>query len=411
MQGVLAMSGKLGSMWGIDAKTISADQFYEHMNDDIAKVLAKQEEKQDLILSRTSGLNKIEQSLAMMATQFQSMNVGISNMNKKVELCESGMAEMGTKVDEAIKRIENLENCRNSSDAGSSADSSGYRNVSSGAPTSAGSDQVTYKGSTYGNRDVRKVWVLGFSRKLGAGALFQCAKMTLEKCGMSDEQVISTDARPYTQLFTIIMKTADLALQFVHRIRDRKVSVTFNDITHCLKAHIDEDRSNRGKGNDKPMSVIETDCWRRAMEKEMLTCIEREVADYMSVGFSSWFKSKGDDGETRDERRAFWEDNRNDRQFAAFSIQRQSKDTQIVAFDIDEAELPTFDGLNVSKEKATTMRETVMARIRIDLHYDKPAASRTVASPDSNQQRDEPAAKKRKSIFAHADDPELEDCF
>ena len=232
--------------------------------------------------------------------------------------------------------------------------------------------------------------------------------MTLEKCGMSDEQVISTDARPYTQLFTIIMKTSDLALQLVHRIRDRKVSITFNDITHSLKAHIDEDRSSRAKGNDKPMSVIETDCWRRSMEKEMMTCIEKEVTNYVSVGLSSWFKSKSDDGEVRDERRAFWEDNRNDRQFAAFSIQRQSKDTHIVAFDIDESELPGFDGLNVSRGKATAMRETVMARIRIDLHYDKPAAERTRTNVDSSQQRDGPAAKKRKSIFANADDPEFD---
>ena len=82
------------------------------------------------------------------------------------------MVAMGNKVEEAIKRIENLENGKVCSDAGSSADSSGYRNASSGVPTSAGGDDVSIRGSSHGNRDVRKVLVLGFNRKLGAGAFF-----------------------------------------------------------------------------------------------------------------------------------------------------------------------------------------------------------------------------------------------
>ena len=85
---------------------------------------------------------------------------------------------------------------------------------------------------------------------------------------------------------------------------------------------------------------------------------------------------------------------------------REAKDSHIVAFDIDESELPCFEGLIVSKEKALTIREAVMARIRIELHYDKPVAERAKSSGGTSQQADGRAGKKRKSIFASPDDPE-----
>ena len=74
-----------------------------------------------------------------------------------------------------------------------------------------------------------------------------------------------------------------------------------------------------------------------------------------------------------------------------------------------------MEGLNVSEEKAIQIRGTVMARVRIDLHYNDQTPVTTVAGvlQDTNDQSKERTKANRRrvqSIFANpGEDAELVD--